>query len=177
MMSPHLQQQQPGVKDGYYGVEKTLDPSLLGGGCGFGPAVVGRHLPVDPSSCTFWCTVAMGALVKGRPIESVRGWVFVRVIQIISMCVCVCARHPAVGSLCEQCGAWCAFCRRGRLFISLSAVVAFGEPLTQAFEFTPPLCSSCTSISGTWPDATAHEVLLLLRGCCFLGIRLASDFP
>ncbi|CAM9157382.1 unnamed protein product [Hapterophycus canaliculatus] len=27
--------------------------------------------PADPSACTFWCAVAMGALAKGRPIESV----------------------------------------------------------------------------------------------------------
>ncbi|CAM9441777.1 unnamed protein product, partial [Laminaria digitata] len=29
------------------------------------------QLPVDPSICVFWCAVALGALVKGRPIESV----------------------------------------------------------------------------------------------------------
>ncbi|CAM9336970.1 unnamed protein product, partial [Hapterophycus canaliculatus] len=27
--------------------------------------------PVDPSACTFWCAVAMGALAEGRPIEAV----------------------------------------------------------------------------------------------------------
>ena len=30
------------------------------------------ELPMDPSTCVFWCAVALGALVKGRPIESVR---------------------------------------------------------------------------------------------------------
>ena len=25
----------------------------------------------DPSVCTFWCAVAIGSLVKGRPVESV----------------------------------------------------------------------------------------------------------
>ncbi|CAM9640330.1 unnamed protein product [Laminaria digitata] len=29
------------------------------------------QLPADPSICVFWCAVALGALVKGRPIESV----------------------------------------------------------------------------------------------------------
>lgn len=30
------------------------------------------QLPKDPSFCTFWCAVALGALAKGSPIESVR---------------------------------------------------------------------------------------------------------
>lgn len=30
----------------------------------------------DPSTCTFWSAVAMGALVKGGPIESVRSRMF-----------------------------------------------------------------------------------------------------
>lgn len=30
------------------------------------------HVPMDPSTCTFWCTVALGALVRGQPLESVR---------------------------------------------------------------------------------------------------------
>lgn len=30
----------------------------------------------DPSTCVFWCAVAIGSLVKGRPIESVRNGVF-----------------------------------------------------------------------------------------------------
>lgn len=30
------------------------------------------QFPVDPSICVFWSVVALGALVKGRPIESVR---------------------------------------------------------------------------------------------------------
>ena len=32
----------------------------------------GKQLPMDPSTCIFWCAVALGALVKGNPIESVR---------------------------------------------------------------------------------------------------------
>ncbi|CAN0188031.1 unnamed protein product [Ectocarpus sp. 4 AP-2014] len=31
-------------------------------------------LPMDPSACTFWCAVALGALLKGSPIESVTSY-------------------------------------------------------------------------------------------------------
>lgn len=31
-----------------------------------------NHLLKDPSFCTFWCAVALGALAKGIPVESVR---------------------------------------------------------------------------------------------------------
>lgn len=30
-----------------------------------------RQVSVGPSTCVFWCAVALGALVKGQPIESV----------------------------------------------------------------------------------------------------------
>ncbi|CAM9144154.1 unnamed protein product [Ectocarpus sp. 8 AP-2014] len=33
-------------------------------------ALGGKQLPMDPSTCIFWCAVALGALVKGCPIES-----------------------------------------------------------------------------------------------------------
>ncbi|CAM9385332.1 unnamed protein product [Ectocarpus sp. 8 AP-2014] len=33
-----------------------------------------NQLPMDPSACTFWCAVALGALVKGSPIESVTSY-------------------------------------------------------------------------------------------------------
>ncbi|CAN0386291.1 unnamed protein product [Ectocarpus sp. 12 AP-2014] len=33
-----------------------------------------NQLPMDPSACTFWCSVALGALVKGSPIESVTSY-------------------------------------------------------------------------------------------------------
>ncbi|CAM9299056.1 unnamed protein product [Ectocarpus sp. 8 AP-2014] len=29
------------------------------------------QLPMDPSTCTFWCAIALGALAKGCPVESV----------------------------------------------------------------------------------------------------------
>lgn len=32
----------------------------------------GTQPPLGPSTCIFWCAVALGALVKGHPIESVR---------------------------------------------------------------------------------------------------------
>ncbi|CAM9646751.1 unnamed protein product, partial [Ectocarpus sp. 8 AP-2014] len=34
----------------------------------------GKQLAMDPSACTFWCAVALGALVKGSPIESVTSY-------------------------------------------------------------------------------------------------------
>ena len=36
------------------------------------PSLRGHQLPKDLSTCIFWCAVALGALVKGNPIESVR---------------------------------------------------------------------------------------------------------
>lgn len=32
----------------------------------------GRVSLMDPSTCTFWCAVALGALVRGSPLQSVR---------------------------------------------------------------------------------------------------------
>ena len=31
-----------------------------------------NHRPVDPSTCVFWSAIALGSLVQGRPVESVR---------------------------------------------------------------------------------------------------------
>ncbi|CBN75493.1 expressed unknown protein [Ectocarpus siliculosus] len=33
-----------------------------------------NQFPMDPSACTFWCAVALGALAKGSPIESVTSY-------------------------------------------------------------------------------------------------------
>ncbi|CBN75492.1 hypothetical protein Esi_0111_0038 [Ectocarpus siliculosus] len=33
-----------------------------------------NQFPMDPSACTSWCAVALGALVKGSPIESVTSY-------------------------------------------------------------------------------------------------------
>lgn len=32
-----------------------------------------NQLDAGPSTCTFWCAVALGALVKGDPVSSVSG--------------------------------------------------------------------------------------------------------
>ena len=51
--------------------------SAFGGGGDSGTAgrmdaiVRNGELPVGPSTCVFWCAVALGALVRGSPIESV----------------------------------------------------------------------------------------------------------
>lgn len=39
---------------------------------GEGSELDGNQHPTDPSACTFWCAVALGALVKGCPVEAVR---------------------------------------------------------------------------------------------------------
>jgi len=43
----------------------------IAGGVDLCSASDGRRLPMDPSSCIFWCAVAVGALVRGSPIETV----------------------------------------------------------------------------------------------------------
>lgn len=47
--------------------EEKLDTVIPARGTG---SIV-RERTVDPSACTFWCAVAIGALVKGCPVESV----------------------------------------------------------------------------------------------------------
>lgn len=60
--------QQEAVWDGNYETEQY-------GGCGMGEGFGHTHrgggLRMDPSTCVFWSAVALGALVKGSPIESV----------------------------------------------------------------------------------------------------------
>ena len=34
-------------------------------------ALRGKGLPTEASTCIFWCAVALGALVRGSPIETV----------------------------------------------------------------------------------------------------------
>ena len=36
-------------------------------------ALNGKSLPMDPSTCVFWCAVALGALVRGSPFKTVSG--------------------------------------------------------------------------------------------------------
>ena len=52
-------------------------PSAVAIGNAFGG---GKELPMDPSTCMFWCAVALGALVKGSPVESVR-------VRVSSWCI------------------------------------------------------------------------------------------
>lgn len=59
-----------------------LQQSAAGGACGevgsmvrapcWNKASEEPQLPMDPSTCTFWCAIALGALAKGCPVESVR---------------------------------------------------------------------------------------------------------
>ncbi|CBJ32794.1 expressed unknown protein [Ectocarpus siliculosus] len=62
----------------------TLQSSAVGGdfgeqgrfdaivrGADWSKASEGHQIPMNPSSCTFWCAIALGALVKGHPIGSV----------------------------------------------------------------------------------------------------------
>ena len=51
-------------------MEEKFDIVAVGGDTGEG--IQESRVPIDPSICTFWCAVAIGALVKGRPIDSVR---------------------------------------------------------------------------------------------------------
>ncbi|CAM9879849.1 unnamed protein product [Ectocarpus sp. 13 AM-2016] len=49
-------------------------PYGIGTGDGNGTLLGETQLPMDPSTCIFWCTVALGALVKGSPLESVANY-------------------------------------------------------------------------------------------------------
>ncbi|CAN0090205.1 unnamed protein product [Ectocarpus sp. 4 AP-2014] len=59
----------------------SLQQSAVGGACGEVGSMVRApcgnkaseepQLPMDPSTCTFWCAIALGALAKGCPVESV----------------------------------------------------------------------------------------------------------
>ena len=37
----------------------------------FRQSLTGRDSPMNSSTCMFWCAVALGALVKGSPLQSV----------------------------------------------------------------------------------------------------------
>ncbi|CAM9555961.1 unnamed protein product [Ectocarpus fasciculatus] len=49
-----------------------FEAAALGGD--LSKASAGNQLPMDPSACTFWCAVALGALAKGSPFESVASY-------------------------------------------------------------------------------------------------------
>lgn len=67
MLSP-ASRQRP-ASEGGCGEAGQYDACATGGG--FGNTLGGIDLHVGPSTCIFWCAVALGALVKGSPIESV----------------------------------------------------------------------------------------------------------
>ncbi len=68
------EQRQPAIRQA---PGKGNDPQYLDVIAAGGDIVEGirgsSSLPADPSICTFWCAVAVGALVKGCPVESVSG--------------------------------------------------------------------------------------------------------
>ncbi|CAM9448382.1 unnamed protein product [Ectocarpus sp. 4 AP-2014] len=66
MVSPAMQQS---LVDGDFGAEGPLDS--IAGGVEWSKASGGHQLPMNPSTCTFWCAIALGALAKGSPLESV----------------------------------------------------------------------------------------------------------
>lgn len=53
------------------GSDEVAQPDATAMGGGFGSTFGGKEPPMNPSTCIFWCAVALGALVKGAPIESV----------------------------------------------------------------------------------------------------------
>lgn len=69
MVTP-VQRQQPtcGVDRGEGG---QVDDIAEGGK--LDESLSGRDLLMDPSTCTFWCAVALGALARGSPLQSVSG--------------------------------------------------------------------------------------------------------
>ena len=67
MVAPDLEQQ-PAVGEGHrYGWQVAG----ITGGLELCNALSGKDLPMDPSTCIFWCAVALGAFVRGSPIETV----------------------------------------------------------------------------------------------------------
>ncbi|CAM9912130.1 unnamed protein product [Ectocarpus sp. 4 AP-2014] len=70
MLTP-ASRQQSAFGDGC--VEAGQSDAIASGGR-FGNTFDRKELPMDPSTCIFWCAVALGALVKGSPIESVAGY-------------------------------------------------------------------------------------------------------
>ncbi|CAN0123290.1 unnamed protein product [Ectocarpus sp. 6 AP-2014] len=66
MVSPAIQQSFVG---GDFGAGGPFDS--IAGGVEWSKASGGHQLPMNPSTCTFWCAIALGALAKGSPVESV----------------------------------------------------------------------------------------------------------
>ncbi|CAM9112194.1 unnamed protein product [Ectocarpus sp. 13 AM-2016] len=66
MVSPAIQQPFVG---GDFGAEGPFDS--IAEGVEWSKTSGGHQLPMNPSTCTFWCAIALGALAKGSPLESV----------------------------------------------------------------------------------------------------------
>ncbi|CAB1108560.1 unnamed protein product [Ectocarpus sp. CCAP 1310/34] len=60
---------QPSAVGGDFGDQGRFD-AMAQGADWSSKVSEGHQIPMNPSSCTFWCAIALGALVKGRPIES-----------------------------------------------------------------------------------------------------------
>lgn len=54
---------------GDFGEQRRFDAIVRG--ADWSKVLEGHQIPMNPSRCTFWCAIALGALVKGHPIESV----------------------------------------------------------------------------------------------------------
>ncbi|CAM9545027.1 unnamed protein product, partial [Hapterophycus canaliculatus] len=72
MMVPALARREPDCGTNCFDKEGQVG-GLKGRGT-FGHASGIDPLPKDPSVCTFWCAVALGALAKGSPVESVASY-------------------------------------------------------------------------------------------------------
>ncbi|CAM9951534.1 unnamed protein product [Ectocarpus fasciculatus] len=72
IMSPHASSQQSVCGDDCDEGGHYFEAAAQGGDLTKPSA--GNHLPMDPSACTFWCAVALGALAKGTPFESVASY-------------------------------------------------------------------------------------------------------
>lgn len=68
---------------------------------GFGNTFDGEGLSIGPSACVFWCSVALGALVRGSPIESVNR-MSIRSVNACAQRWCFLVVHDA-SSCCESC--------------------------------------------------------------------------
>ena len=75
MLAPDHRQPSPFGDDHGDGWE----PGRIAGRDTFGQSLSARDPSMDPSTCMFWCAVALGALVRGSPFQSVsRAFVIVR---------------------------------------------------------------------------------------------------
>eukprot|EP00752_Nemacystus_decipiens_P011601 g10302.t1 len=74
MALPEIRQSTGDVRGGDFCEAAEVAPGAITAGEDLSTALGARRLPVDPSKCMFWCAVALGALVKGFPVESVAAY-------------------------------------------------------------------------------------------------------